>query len=287
VTAPYSPVPDLRRRPLAGGLLSVLFVIATAGWLFVLMVCAAIVAGILLGPDAPPEAMDTLIWDPWFLGPVTTLQMLGFAGLVALFTRVGDRDPAATRPLAPPAAGAALAALVVGVAVGGPTSWIAEWLNGRWIFSDAGLVGVAGALLEGAVLPRVLLALSVVVLAPLVEELIFRGLLWDALGDHLPPLGVWLLTSALFGAYHLDPLHAVAVFPIGLLLGWLRWRTGSLVAPILGHAANNLVALIGIFAVGVEAEPSVAWGIGGGVLVLLATGGLLLTGPPKDPSDAR
>ncbi len=89
-----------------------------------------------------------------------------------------------------------------------------------------------------------LFALAVIV-APVTEELLFRGWIYTGLRFHW---GLWpalLTTSALFAGAHYESTHlyALAVFPIGLALGIIRERTGSIKASILFHAANNFVAL--------------------------------------------
>ena len=78
--------------------------------------------------------------------------------------------------------------------------------------------------------------------APLVEESIFRGFLWRGWeASRLGARGTWLLTSLVFAAYHiekvigLDPLIGGIILSedllLGLLLGWLRWRSGSTPSP--------------------------------------------------------
>jgi membrane protease YdiL (CAAX protease family) len=84
---------------------------------------------------------------------------------------------------------------------------------------------------------------SVAVLAPIVEELMYRGLGFRLLA----PYGTWiaiLVTGLLFGAAH----GLVLGFPIlslfGILLGWLRSKTGSVYPCIFVHAIFNATALI-------------------------------------------
>jgi len=85
------------------------------------------------------------------------------------------------------------------------------------------------------------------------EELFFRGYLFDRFkeasrylfgGDRLTFWGPVAATAFLFGAAHvavdLDPARMSVFFP-ALLFGWLRARTGSLIAPILSHATANVV----------------------------------------------
>jgi uncharacterized protein len=90
-----------------------------------------------------------------------------------------------------------------------------------------------------------LIALAVVV-APVSEELLFRGWIYTGLRHRL---GVWaalLLSSAIFAFAHYEDTHiyALAVFPVGLALGGLRERSGTVTVPILFHAFYNLAAVI-------------------------------------------
>ena len=91
----------------------------------------------------------------------------------------------------------------------------------------------------------------------LVEELVFRGLLWSALEERLPPMAVWIITSLCFAAYHMDPLHAVAIIATALVLGWLRLISGSLWPGVLAHLANNINGVAWIFVLGPDSEESV------------------------------
>lgn len=71
------------------------------------------------------------------------------------------------------------------------------------------------------------------------EELLFRGVVLRRLLADLRP---WLaigLTAVAFAALHLDAHQAVGVLPIGLYLGLVAWRSGSVWPAIVLHAANN------------------------------------------------
>lgn len=87
--------------------------------------------------------------------------------------------------------------------------------------------------------------LSVTIMAPLVEELLFRG----AIQGHLmrigvKPLSAILASSAIFGVIHMNPAQILFAFAIGLIFGWLYYRTRSLVPGIVGHFINNTLATI-------------------------------------------
>lgn len=85
---------------------------------------------------------------------------------------------------------------------------------------------------------RLAMALAAIVVAPLVEELLFRGYLQAALAQFAGPRVALVGTALVFGLVHgLD--YAVPLACVGLWLGWLRQRYGSLLTPMLGHALHN------------------------------------------------
>lgn len=80
-------------------------------------------------------------------------------------------------------------------------------------------------------------------LAPLVEELVFRGLLYGWLAGRWGP-GIAVIGSSLaFAAAHVELAHVILVLPLGLVFGWLRWRSGSLWPSLVAHMANNGLAV--------------------------------------------
>jgi membrane protease YdiL (CAAX protease family) len=101
--------------------------------------------------------------------------------------------------------------------------------------------------------------ITVAVLAPLFEELLYRGLLYRGFAEsRMGTTGAILLTALVFGLMHWDPLDhtsgnlviVVSNILLGLLLGWLRWRGGSTMATTLVHASYNLAqpVLLAVFA---------------------------------------
>jgi CAAX protease family protein len=87
-----------------------------------------------------------------------------------------------------------------------------------------------------------LLLLSV--LAPVVEELVFRGLLYGWIAGRWGGTPALIVSSLAFAAAHTEPAHIILVFPLGLLFGWLRQRTDSLLPSLVAHIANNALALV-------------------------------------------
>jgi CAAX protease family protein len=88
--------------------------------------------------------------------------------------------------------------------------------------------------------------LTLVVIAPIAEEIVFRGFLYR--GWAHSPLGMTgaiALTSVLFGLLHIQYTWIGIVFCAlsGLLFGWARWRSGTTTLPILLHVLFNLTSM--------------------------------------------
>lgn len=89
--------------------------------------------------------------------------------------------------------------------------------------------------------------LSVAVVAPVTEELFFRGFFYATLRRSMGPLAAIVLSSAVFSLLHFHPTASASLFVIGFLLAYLYERTGSLVASIAAHATNNLYSLLVVY----------------------------------------
>jgi membrane protease YdiL (CAAX protease family) len=81
-------------------------------------------------------------------------------------------------------------------------------------------------------------------LAPLVEELVFRGLFYGWLEGRWNARVAFIVSSLAFAAAHYELAHIVLVLPLGLLFGYLRRRTDSLLPSLAAHMANNGVAVV-------------------------------------------
>ena len=90
----------------------------------------------------------------------------------------------------------------------------------------------------------VLSLLLLSVLAPIVEELVFRGLLYGWVAGRWGGTAGLVVSSLAFAAAHYEPAHVILVLPLGFLFGWLRWRTDSLLPSLFSHIMNNGFALL-------------------------------------------
>jgi membrane protease YdiL (CAAX protease family) len=89
--------------------------------------------------------------------------------------------------------------------------------------------------------------LAIVVAAPFLEELFFRGFMIEGLRlSWLGPVGAVLITSGLWAMIHIQygPFEIVGIFVNGLLLGAAMLKTRSLWVPFSMHALVNLIATV-------------------------------------------
>jgi len=84
------------------------------------------------------------------------------------------------------------------------------------------------------------------VAAAICEEVVFRGMLQGSLHRVLRGWPAVLVTSLVFAALH-DPWRLAAAFALGVFLGLLYWRTGSLVLAMISHFTINTVAILGLY----------------------------------------
>jgi membrane protease YdiL (CAAX protease family) len=85
--------------------------------------------------------------------------------------------------------------------------------------------------------------LNSAVATPLVEETLFRGLLFAALIQWVPAWLAVLLSSLVFALWHQEPYRILPLTVLGIGLAYIYYRSGTLWAPIAAHALNNWLAV--------------------------------------------
>lgn len=78
------------------------------------------------------------------------------------------------------------------------------------------------------------------------EEVLFRGYVQTRLNRSIGPIAGIVLSSAMFAMFHVDWVHVIAVFPLGVYLGVIAWRSGSLLPAMLAHFVNNAVSVFSV-----------------------------------------
>lgn len=111
-----------------------------------------------------------------------------------------------------------------------PPPWFWEMFNK--IFEND--YGIYGAIIK------------VVIMAPVIEELIFRGVIMHGLMRNYSKFTAVFVSALMFALWHLNPWQFPATFILGLVLGILMLRTRNIYLCILGHAINNGLVLVSI-----------------------------------------
>lgn len=133
-------------------------------------------------------------------------------------------------------------------------------------------------LLEGAGLDEritVGMFLYSVLLAPFSEELIYRGVTLRQARKCLPFWAANLMQAALFGAFHMNMIQGIYAFFLGLILGYVCEKSGSIYNSVLLHALFNFwgTVISQFLTLGSSAFAALFWFLFG---IVMTVGGLLL-----------
>lgn len=88
---------------------------------------------------------------------------------------------------------------------------------------------------------------SVVIAAPILEEVLCRGVVLNGLLKNYKPFHAIFLSALFFGFMHLNPWQGIPTFLAGLFLGWLYYHYNSVVPGIIAHAVNNAICYYFVF----------------------------------------
>lgn len=86
--------------------------------------------------------------------------------------------------------------------------------------------------------------ISIAVLAPILEEVLFRGAIQGYLMRKYNPMVGIIVASIIFGLIHMNPIQIFYATCLGLVFGWMYYRTCSLMPVVIGHVLNNSLAVI-------------------------------------------
>jgi len=90
----------------------------------------------------------------------------------------------------------------------------------------------------------IILILSVTVVAPIYEEIIFRGILLKGMSKKINPAIALIVSSLFFAVVHLNVPQGINAFLLGLVIGFIYLTTDSIYLSIFAHLINNLLALL-------------------------------------------
>src|SRR5690606_32805198 len=102
-----------------------------------------------------------------------------------------------------------------------------------------------------------------VVVAPVTEELLFRGVIFRGLSSRFRFAGAALISAALFAIAHFNPWQFLTAMCVGIVFAWYVRETGSIVPALIGHAVHNgstvVVGVLPIDVPGFTTQPSDAF----------------------------
>lgn len=205
------------------------------------MLASSALAGLRPGAAAVARLLVLGVYYTAQLGLVYALAARRGLGLGRAFRLAGERT-SARHKLSSAALSAGMLASTVAVMVGwGRMTRLAGWEPpARW---SSDVTALFGADFGGFVFTVAM----VVVLGPLVEELVFRGIVLSAIGERWGSAAGVVGSAAIFGAFHFSLWQFVPAVALGLALGWLTLRRRSLWPAIALHCAYNGLVVLAAF----------------------------------------
>ena len=191
----------------------------------------------------PPVELVTMIMNTVsFLAGITAVAILVVIIIARKKNPIKELNISKIKPLS--------ALAIIGIAVG--TSIVTSLAISLIPFPDSWLDSYeqnSSVLTEGN---AVINFISVVIVAPIAEEIVFRAMSYKALKGCMPTVLAMTLSSLVFGILHGTLIWATYAFAIGMLLCWIYDRFNSVLANITLHFAFNL---LGIYADKLSALP--------------------------------
>jgi membrane protease YdiL (CAAX protease family) len=204
----------------------------------------AVLLGIAIGCLVCEQMLLALAWHPargWVA--LTIAPMAGvLLPLLGLCRALGIPFGAALRLERPPVRRVA-AAVLVGCGALFPAHWASRAVS-PWLQPNEEILDLYAGLLPTNALAFVGGAVAVAILAPLAEEILFRGLLLRAVARWVAMPVAVLASGLLFGIAHGSLWAAVPVGILGCVLAALAWRSGGVTAPWIAHATFNAAAYV-------------------------------------------
>jgi membrane protease YdiL (CAAX protease family) len=139
--------------------------------------------------------------------------------------------------------------IILSLTIGIPAGVVFTGLNNGFIYMLSRFgISFPSSLLSSADLPLNISTLPIFImigafLPGIIEELLFRGVMQGAMEKQGGRVSAILFPALAFAAFHADPLFILAPFLAGLLLGFLRKKTGSIYPAVLAHISMNMTVL--------------------------------------------
>lgn len=122
--------------------------------------------------------------------------------------------------------------------------WLVGQATSLWLYALVGSENFDEHNTSMAEAPVVLTLVAVLILAPMGEEMLMRGVVYSQLRKHLTPVLAAMLSTGIFSLLHLNLVQIAVTLPLGLLLAAVYEHTGRLVPVILLHVGFNVLSVI-------------------------------------------
>jgi sodium transport system permease protein len=207
----------------------------TQGYATALSILVALFFGKLVLPWAPTDfaALAKMV-----LAPQLGMILLPTIAMAILCTR----SPRYSLRIRWPSWKVIGSALIVGVAMHPMYLMLTQWVSLAYPVSDSAIETLMPLGEQIAVAPWLWVVLLLAVVPAICEELAFRGFVFGGLLRDQQPLRAILISAVVFGISHGVLQQSISATLMGLVLGWISWRTGSVIPTILIHAASNALS---------------------------------------------
>jgi hypothetical protein len=208
---------------------------------------AVVYAGAALRAVARSQPLDDAVHDVLLDAfNLATFQLVGFgavivAGLYAFGGKASTREALHLRPVPLPVI---VFAIIGGAALQFPLAELGNVMAEIFPRSLESQLTQRRIITPDGPLSALAIVFAVAVVAPLTEELLFRGLLLPGLAERYGAPLALAVTSLAFGAIHGEPGAILYASVAGLLFGAITLRTGSVLPAIAMHAATNAMPIL-------------------------------------------
>lgn len=210
-------------------------------WVAVLILVLLLGLQILISIAAYDLGFRYELGDPGAAGIITVLSCGVVFSVLMSYKKIGYRD------LFNPTKNSAFTTIAVllvplMLTVGGAVFWVSDVTNLLLLHfpADESEYVMLSRLMSGGVVSIIL----VCVIAPVIEEMLFRGIILRSFLTNYSVIRAIALSSLLFAVFHLTITQLPVAFIVGCLFGWLYVRTRSLWPSILGHVLYNACAML-------------------------------------------
>ncbi|WP_160162402.1 CPBP family intramembrane glutamic endopeptidase [Ochrovirga pacifica] len=97
---------------------------------------------------------------------------------------------------------------------------------------------------EDLIRPDIFSFLTVVIAAPILEEVLFRSIIFEGFLKNYSPWKSIIWSAIIFGTAHLNPWQMIGGIFIGILIAWIYFRTDSIIPGIVIHFTNNFIGFL-------------------------------------------